>query len=300
METVIRKPVTAAEGGIGDGTGGIGTGKSTESGSHGYWEKYLGGTPALELPTDHPRPAILTSKLGVDSCIVGPELLQGLDRLSQEAGIDSGTAGAALFSVLLYRYTAQEQFVLGVANGAGRELPVVVDFSGQPSFRRLLSRIETAFLNGSKAGVLPADLSERFGIDPDLSRHPVFQVAFSTRNADGGSPPRLLALPGTPGLDLDLELARDRESSLGESSLGQPSRREPSLRLQYNEDLFTPATAERMLNHLRRLLAGVVENADLECAQLPMLTDPELRELLVERNDTARDFPKRCLHEDAK
>jgi nonribosomal peptide synthetase DhbF len=62
--------------------------------------------------------------------------------------------------------------------------------------------------------------------------------------------------------------------------------------LEYRSDLFEPETIERMAGHLRRLLEGIVSAPESRLSQLPMLTDEERRQLLVEWNDTARGVPQ--------
>jgi amino acid adenylation domain-containing protein len=257
-----------------------------DAGRAGYWEGYLADAPALELPTDRPRPAALALDMGVESCDLPEELIDGLRQFSRESGVEVANIGLAVFSVLLHRYTAQDKFVVAVGHGTGEVLPVVADFSDRPTFRDLLHRLGTAISTSRKAGAIPADLAGRLGSEPDPSRHPIFQVAFSAEMASSALPSLSVGAPET-GLDLYLELA---------------GRSELSLRLHYNEDLFERGTAVRMLNHLQQLLAGVVEDSnrassERSCAELPMLTDRERHELLVERNNTARSFPQRCLHE---
>src|ERR1700688_995479 len=240
-----------------------------------YWEGYLAGVPALELPTDRPRPAALSPAMGVESCSFPEELSDGLRRLSRETSLEVPNFGLAAFSVLLHRYTAQDKFVVATARGREQLLPVVADFSDQPSFRLFLHRLESAICSGQKVEPVPADLAGRLGIEPDPSRHPIFQVAFSSGIGE--------AWVGTPATGLDLHLELGRGSQL-------------SARLHFNQDLFDRGTAARMLNHIQVLLAVAIEDIDRSSAELPMLTDRELHELLFERNNTAGNFPGGCLH----
>jgi amino acid adenylation domain-containing protein len=237
---------------------------SAREGGSGYWEGYLADVPALELPTDRPRPAELGSDMSVEAC----------ELPAQIRGRADGEIGLAAFAVLLHRYTAQEKFVIAAALGGGETLPVVADFSGRPTFRELVERLAAEVSAGRKAGAAPADLAQLLGMEPDASRHAMFQAAFSPNPASFSA----FRTSGA-GLDLTLELSGE------------------SLRLHFNADLFERETAARMLGHLQQLLAGAIEDDKRRCAALPMLTDAELRELLVERNQTARNFPERCLHE---
>jgi len=238
-----------------------------------YWVASLREAPALELPTDRPRPAVLGSSMGLVASALKDPLRTALRRLNSEENVDVVTSVLAAFAVLLYRYTAQERFAIGVSLQAGQSLPIAVDFSGRPSFRALLRRLDSSIGNVIHAGAIPTSLASK--LEADSSRHPIFQVALLAFSAPSPSSPS----SGTPGLDLCFGWHDD------------------SFQLQYNQELFDEGTATRMLGHIAQLLASVVENPDQTAAELPMLTDRELRELLIERNQTAREFPKRCLHE---
>ena len=73
---------------------------------------------------------------------------------------------------------------------------------------------------------------------------------------------------------------------------------ETTLEIEYDTHHFSPDTVERMLRHLETLLAGFADNSDRSLSQLPLLTEAERRQLLVEWNDTARDYPRdKCVHE---
>lgn len=252
-------------------------GANPDASAPDYWQIQLADVPALELPTDRQRPAILGQSMGLESSSLSEHLSSGLRQVSEDAGVEAATVALAVLAVMLHRYTAQEKFVVGAAAGA-QVLPIVVDLSGRPPFRSLLQRLEAAISTGSMLGYSPAELAEKLGRDVDPSRHAIYQVGFSAEV--NGSSSSLLA--EAPGLDLSFEVAASNQ---------------PSFRIYYNQDLFERGTAVRMLGHLQRLLAGVIENIDRTSAELPLLTESELHELLVERNRTSRDFPRRCLHE---
>jgi len=239
-----------------------------------YWQGRLADAPVLELPTDRQRPAILGQRMELESSCLPDNLCSGLQQVSADAGVEVSTVTLGVFAVMLHRYTAQEKFVVGVVFGS-HVLPITVDFSGRPSFRNLLQRLEAAISTGSAMGGVPADLSAKLRLVSDPSRHPIYQVGVS---ADGSS--SLLAQP--PGLDLAFELTDSHPASF---------------HIYYNRDLFERETATRMLGHLQTLLAGVIETADRSAAEMPMLTQQELYELVVERNQTTRDFATGCLHE---
>jgi amino acid adenylation domain-containing protein len=73
---------------------------------------------------------------------------------------------------------------------------------------------------------------------------------------------------------------------------------ELSLKLSYDCRRFDAATISRMLRHLQTLLEGIVANPGQRLKNLPLLTQPERQQLLVEWNDTQVDYPKDvCIHQ---
>ena len=68
--------------------------------------------------------------------------------------------------------------------------------------------------------------------------------------------------------------------------------------LDYNVDLFEADTILRMLEHFRILLESIVTNPDRPIFEVPLLTEAERHKLLIEWNDTKRDYPKdKCIHQ---
>ena len=68
--------------------------------------------------------------------------------------------------------------------------------------------------------------------------------------------------------------------------------------IEYNPDLFESATITRILGHFQTLLAGIVANPDQAISELPLLTEAEKHQLLIEWNDTKTDYPQdKCIHQ---
>ena len=124
-----------------------------------YWKQQLAGAPAsLDLPTDHPRPAVQTYRGAHQAVVLPKELLDSLRKLSRNQGVTLFMTLLAAFDVLLSRYSGQQDMVVGTPI-AGRNraevekligffvntLVLRTDLSGDPSFRELLARVrETA------------------------------------------------------------------------------------------------------------------------------------------------------------
>src|SRR5438105_7136794 len=68
--------------------------------------------------------------------------------------------------------------------------------------------------------------------------------------------------------------------------------------LQYNTKLFEAATITRMLGHFQTMLEGIVANPEQRLSDLPLLTEAERQQVLVEWNATQTAYPKDvCIHE---
>ena len=73
---------------------------------------------------------------------------------------------------------------------------------------------------------------------------------------------------------------------------------EPVLKVAYDRRRFDDATIARLLGHLQTLLEGMVVNPEQRLSELPLLTEAERRQMLVDWNNTGADFPQdTCLHQ---
>jgi amino acid adenylation domain-containing protein/non-ribosomal peptide synthase protein (TIGR01720 family) len=271
-----------------------------------YWQQQLTGAPALlELPTDRPRPGVQTFR-GATQFLALPEpLSQKLKTLSQRSGVTLFMTLLAAFQTLLYRYTGQEDICIGspIANRNRSETEELIgffvntlvlrtDMSENPSFQELLARVREVTLGAYAHQDLPFEqLVEALQPERNLSHQPLFQVMFALQNA----PMPALELPsltlssleiesGTAKFDLTLSMEDTEQGLVGS--------------LEYNTDLFDAASISRMLGHFQTLLEGIVDNPDLHLSDLPLLTQPERQQLLVEWNDTQVNYPKDvCIHQ---
>ncbi|HLK55511.1 MAG TPA: amino acid adenylation domain-containing protein [Chthonomonadaceae bacterium] len=272
----------------------------------GYWkERLTGAPPVLELPTDRPRPAIQTFRGAFLRYEFSPELSRAIKQLAQQEGATYYMTLLAAFNVLLSRYSGQDDIVVGspIANRTQAELegligffvnsvPLRTDLSGDPSFVELLGRVREMALGAYAHQDLPFEkLVEELQPERNLSHSPIFQILFSMQNAPRG--------------DLDLQGIRLRSIDSGmaiskfDMTLAVSDRQDQFvLWLEYNTDLFDAERMQRLLEHLRLLLEGIVADPKQEVARLPLLTQPERRQILTQWNDTHRPYPReRCFHQ---
>ena len=268
-----------------------------------YWKQQLANLPVLQLPYDRPRSAVGSFR-GARQCLVlSKELTESLKAVSQQEGVTLYMTLLAAFKTLLYRYSGSFDIVVGTFS-AGRNRPEIegligfflntlvlrTDMSGNPSFRQLLGRVREVTLGAYAHEDLPYHkLVQTLQSKRDLSQNPLFQVAFvleapkPSLNLDW-TRSYLDIQTDTAKLDLTLELDSRPEGIVG--------------RFMYNTDLFEVATVSRMIEHFKTMLAGIVANPQQRVSQLPLLTEQERHQLLVEWNNTTKEYPfDKCIHQ---
>ena len=271
-----------------------------------FWRGQLAGAPsALDLPTDHPRPEALSFRGGGDRFELPTGLYAALRAFSRREKVTLFMTMAAAFKALLWRYTGQEDMVIGsgMANRTRRELetvlgmfvnPVVMrtDLSGDPSFRELVHRVRKVALDAYAHQDTPfGKLVETLQPKRDPSRNPIFQVLFSFHDAavpdlsfDGLTGTIVERHNGSAKFDLNVICIPRVEQRVGDGAVSE----ELGLTVmwEYNTDLFERATAVRLFNEYQNLLAAAAARPDERLSELPFLAPADRRRVVVEWNDT--------------
>ena len=284
-----------------------------------YWKQQLQQVSLLDLPTDRLRPPVQSDRGTTQQLEIPQALMEALEALSQQAGVTLFMALLAAFQTLLHRYTGQDDIAVGspIANRNRSELEGLIgffvnslvlrtDLSGDPTFRDLLERVRSVALAAYAHQDLPFEkLVEELHPERHLSRNPLFQVVFALQNA----PMKQLELPGlmlrstnfeTKTTRFDLELYLWECSEDFRSLWGDGWNHTTGLRgvMVYNTDLFDRATILRLLESFQTLLEGLVANPDQRLSELPILTASQRQQLLVEWNQTQRNYPQgACIHQ---
>ncbi|HSV66607.1 MAG TPA: amino acid adenylation domain-containing protein [Mycobacteriales bacterium] len=256
-----------------------------------YWERQLSGLPALELPTDRPRPAVRTAAGAVHRFTVPEWLTARLVELGRSRGVTLFTTLVAATQVLLSRYSGQDDIALGtVTSGRGRaELANIVGFfvntvvirsgvDASLSFMDFLERVRSTVLAAMANDEVPFDrLVELLAPKRDASRSPLVQAVVVLQNAPS-APPELA------GLRVE-EVDLPRRSAVFDLVLElEPWGGELRAAIGYSTELFDAATIQRMSDHLLALLEGMVADPHRPLSRLPLLPSAEWHRLLVEWN----------------
>jgi len=271
-----------------------------------YWTGHLAGAPAvLNLAVAKSRPAMQTFRGAHLNRMLPPELGAALSELGRREGVTLFMTLLAAFKTLLFRYSGQEDLVVG-SPIAGRNraetegligffvnsLPLRTKLSGNPGFRDLLKRVRETALGAYAHQDLPFEkIVEWAQPERSLSYTPIFQIMFALQNQ-----PR--ATFSLPGLSVS-PLKRETDTAKYDLTLFVTETDEGlACWLEYNTDLFAETTVARLLDHYEVLLKGIVADPRRPIAELPLLSEAERKQVLVEWNNTRFDFPKGlCMHE---
>jgi len=272
-----------------------------------YWKKALhGAPPVLDLPTDFPRPPAQTFNGSHESVLVSRSVEQALADLGKKQGATLFMTLLACFSVLLSRYSGQEDLVVaspisgrtraeleGLIGFFVNTLPLRADLSGNPSFRTLLDRVRESALQAYAHQELPFEkLVEELNPERNLSHNPIVQVMFTFDSA----PPRpqaqmgdiaIAPFRGAEGMTTKFDLSLNAVQNKDGLTVG----------FTYNVDLFAPETVKRMLLHFCTLLEGIVANPDCPVADLPLMEAAEQQQVLLEWNATGTLSASTLLHQ---
>ncbi|WP_281313837.1 non-ribosomal peptide synthetase/type I polyketide synthase [Polyangium sp. y55x31] len=250
-----------------------------------YWQAQLAGVTQLDLPLDFPRPARPTGNGARMKIELSPDLAAKLREIAHRAGVTLFTTLLAAWKTLLFRYTGQGDIVVGSA-AAGRPRPefdsligyfnnnlvLRTQLDGALTFEELLPRVGEVLRAAREHQDVPFDRLLAASDGPrQPERNPLYDTAFLLMPPvpPVSEPPYWSSGRidiGTAKLDLYLELHQRPQGLVGH--------------IEYQTDLFAPATIERMAGHYRTLLEGIARDPSQRLWDLPLVTEAEQRQLV--------------------
>ncbi len=269
-----------------------------------YWKQQLAGKLPLNLPTDRPQSSLPSFKGAQEKLVIPQTLTESIKQLSHQESATLFMTMLAAFKTLLYRYTGQTDILVGspIANRNRAEIASLIGFfvnalvlrtnlAGEPSFRELLARVRQTALEAYVHQDLPFEkLVEELKPERDLSYNPLFQVMFVLQNFP-------ISTPKLSDISISCEEAHNNTSKFDLTLFVEETEQHLVATLEYNTDLFNADTINRMLGHYATLLAGIVVDPDQCVADIPLLTASEQHQILVDWNDTKKDYPHNlCIH----
>ncbi|CCH94170.1 McnA [Microcystis aeruginosa PCC 9432] len=279
-----------------------------------YWQKQLAGElPILNLLPDKPRPPVKTYEGASYIVKLDEQLIEKLKHLALASGTSLYQVLLTAFYVQLYRYTNQTDILIGspMRGRTGKEFKEIVGYFSNltvlrvfveenATFTELLAQVSKIVRQAQKHQDYPFSLLvEKLQPQRDPSRSPFCQVSFTWQAQTWCEQKENLSPSQEPMLQMaPYLLGHQRGADFDLSLMVMEAAETFQLNWQYNTDLFEDTTITPMAGHFVTLLESIVENPQQPVSLLPLLTQREQHQLLVEWNNTKAEYPSnKCIHQ---
>ena len=269
-----------------------------------YWKRQFSEPAApLELPADRLRSATPAYRGARANRTLDAETCRNIKRAGAQNGDTFFMTLLAAYQVLLRRLSGQEDVTVAIAS-AGHSLieggdslvgfclnvlPIRSALSGSPTFAEFLKQTKTQILAAQRhQNYFWGRLLESDALPAKTKRAPLFSTVFNMDRAGSfdsftGLATEFLPAPcrnpqGTSRFDIAVNAVEIEGRLL--------------IEFDYDSDLFNAETINRWLSHFETLLHGIAANPQQLITELPLLTEAEQHQILVEWNDTASDYPR--------
>ncbi len=265
-----------------------------------YWlEQFAGELPVLNLPTDFTRPAVQTFAGDRVAFVLDSALSRALNKLANETGTTLYMVLLASYGILLAKLTGQDDVIVG-SPIAGRPHAEVANTVGmfvntlamrtypheKKTFAAYLQEVKQTALGAYESQDYPfEELVGKVQVQRDMSRNPLFDTMFVLQNMDMQE----LKMEGA-----HLEpYAFEYKIAKFDMSLFMTEQNDAiACSMEYNTALFKRETIERWIGHFTELLRHITAEPDVKLEKAKMLTEAEKHRILIEFNDTNREYPQ--------
>jgi amino acid adenylation domain-containing protein/non-ribosomal peptide synthase protein (TIGR01720 family) len=275
-----------------------------------YWRTALSGLPLhVDLPIDHPRPAVVSDRGASVPVRIDAAAHAGLVALARGEQASVFMVVQAAVAALLTRLGAGEDIAIGTPI-AGRTDSAVEDLvgffvntlvlrndtSGNPSWRALVRRVRERALSAYANADVPFErLVEVLNPERSLAWHPLFQVVVSvdtlvaSLDRLGEAEVAPMFVPTTIAeVDLAISLSERYESN------GAPSGCVGAI--TYRTDLFERDTIQRIAQQLATVLGAIADHPDARIGDVSLLIPALRQQMLVDWNATTRAMAPGTIH----
>ncbi len=262
-----------------------------------YWKNsVLSPNGFLDIPVAQTRPSTQSFEGAIYDCNLAEHVLKGVQELGNEMDIPISTIFLSAFQILLFRYTGNESFSIGIpfSNRSINRfhdligpleniLPFTTDLSDSPTLQETLQRTQKTLQEASKHQEVTFD-SVVEAINPirDPSYNPLFQVGFRFFEAsdlifNNLNIKRYECFNQTSIVDLFLYIIEDEGCF--------------KIQFVYNPKLFDSTVISAFTSHYQTLLEGVKTSKEIPISLLEILPESEKHKQLIEWNSTQQPPP---------
>ncbi|MEU6381086.1 amino acid adenylation domain-containing protein [Streptomyces sp. NPDC046909] len=266
-----------------------------------YWREALADLPQpLALPTDRPRPRVMSPAGDRVEFAIDPQLLGAVEQLAADEDTTVSMVMHAALAVLLHHLGCGDDIPIGapITDRTDEELRDLVgffvntwvlrvDLTGNPSFRRLLQRVRERSLAAYDNQDMPFErLVELLNPDRSTAYNPFFQVMLSWQPP---VPPMSLPGLGVEARRLETDTAKfDLFFDLLPNTTGGGAK----CRLEYATSLFDRSTAESIAQRFIRVLGRLVADSERAIGTVDVLDTAERQQLLTRYDEDAAALPE--------
>ncbi|NSL90997.1 amino acid adenylation domain-containing protein [Chitinophaga sp. Mgbs1] len=269
-----------------------------------YWKLcFEGELPVLNLPGDYPRPPVKTYAGGIVRKWLSNSTATAFHELLQQQDATLFMGLLASVNALLYRYTGQEDIVVGTSI-ASRQHPDLEDqigfyvntlalrsrFEGTGNYENLLETVKQVTIGAFEHQLYPFDeLVEQLKLQRDASRHPLFEVMVVLQRSDAGSSAFGAGMGDlfVSRYDTGKDVASKFDITFFFSESGDGNLH---LSIVYNRAIFSENTAGRILQHFETLFDAIVSHPKTALPELDLLPLTEKEQLNLFRASTV-EYP---------
>ncbi|UCH96903.1 MAG: amino acid adenylation domain-containing protein, partial [Candidatus Aminicenantes bacterium] len=237
-----------------------------------YWQQRIGEKlPDSDIFTDFPRPPMQSFAGDRIDFAFKEEVAQKINRLAEETGTTLYMVLLAVYSILLSKYTGQEDIIVGTPV-AGREHQDVENLIGvfinalpmrnypkkELTFMQFLEEVKENTLNAFENQGYPFDyLLESLNIKVGINRNPIFDVELVLLNME----PQELAAKELTFISYEYEM---NVTQVDLALYGIESEKGIEFSLFYSTSLFKRSTMERFIDYFKEILGVVVEDRNIK------------------------------------
>jgi len=264
-----------------------------------FWvEQYKDSVPVLELPTDFTRPAVKTNKSNRFDAILDKDLFSDIKAFSSKQGSSIAITLRAVFEILLYKLSGQDDIVLGLPS-AGQPitdnshlmghcvnlLPIRCRLREEMTFAEYLKERKFATLDAYDHQLFTfGSLLKNLNIPRDASRAPLVSAVFSLDQGLGGN----IHLEG-----LKCEVfANKRDYETFELFINATfHEKDFKLEWTYNTQLFKVETIKKMMDTFEFLLNTLVNDPQIKLKNILVDDQTDLLKKIAGWNETKISYP---------
>ncbi len=263
-----------------------------------YWvDKFKDGEiPSINLPYDFSKSTKRSYAGNKISMVLEPELFEKLSILAKKSNVSNYTLFLSVFYVLLYKYTSQEEIIVGspIASRYQQETENMVgmfvnnmalkaNILPDKSFAEFLNEIGLIVTEGLENQPYPYNrLVKKLNVSTTSNNNPLFDVLFTYQNIQMKNE-----------LSIDGHKAVINEASLPISKFDLSLEVKPNTRelvLEYATELFKKDTVADLLSNYKNLLDRIVEKPDKKIREIQILSEDERSKILFDFNSQQCDL----------